>query len=69
MTAGRAPIICNSQLILSLSFQLPRFWPYIRFCSCMLNACRLLQDKVEKDADFKTFEKVGPSIFIDILIG
>ncbi|XP_066912106.1 intersectin-1-like isoform X2 [Clytia hemisphaerica] len=37
--------------------QLPRFWPYIRFCSCMLNACRLLQDKVEKDADFKTFEK------------
>lgn len=37
--------------------QIPRFWPYVRFCSCMLNACRLLQDKVEKDPEFKAFEK------------
>ena len=25
----------------------------------MLKACRLLQDKVEKDPEFKQFEKVG----------
>ncbi|XP_065648095.1 intersectin-2 isoform X6 [Hydra vulgaris] len=37
--------------------QLPHFSPYIRFCSCMSKACRLLQDKVEKDAEFKQFEK------------
>ena len=42
--------------------QLPRFSPYIRFCSCMLKACRLLQDKVEKEPEFKAFEKVKNNV-------
>eukprot|EP00794_Sanderia_malayensis_P000125 gene125-736_t len=37
--------------------QIPRFTPYIRFCSCQLKACKLLQHKVENDPEFKQFEK------------
>eukprot|EP00795_Rhopilema_esculentum_P017568 gene17568-9199_t len=37
--------------------QIPRMTPYIRFCSCQIKACKLLQRKVENDAEFKQFEK------------
>jgi len=37
--------------------QISRLTPYIRFCSCQIKACKLLQWKVENDADFKQFEK------------
>ena len=44
--------------------QLPRFGPYVRFCGCMSKACRLLQDKVEKEPEFKAFEKVSVGVEI-----
>ncbi|XP_046849050.1 intersectin-1-like [Xenia sp. Carnegie-2017] len=37
--------------------QLPRLTPYIRFCSCQLKACRLLQNKIENVPEFKNLEK------------
>ncbi|XP_028409524.1 intersectin-1-like isoform X2 [Dendronephthya gigantea] len=37
--------------------QLPRLTPYIRFCSCQLKACKLLQNKIETVPEFKAFEK------------
>ena len=33
--------------------------PYVRFCSCQLNAAALLQRKSEEDARFKETSKVG----------
>lgn len=39
-------------------FQLPRLTPYVRFCSCQLKACQLLQNKIETNSDFKQLEKV-----------
>ena len=42
----------------SLSFQLPRLTAYVRFCSCQLKACQLLQTKAETNPEFKQFEKV-----------
>ena len=38
--------------------QLPRLTPYVRFCSCQLKACQLLQNKVETNPEFKQLEKV-----------
>lgn len=36
---------------------LPRLTPYVRFCSCQLKACQLLQTKIETNPEFKQLEK------------
>ncbi|XP_067051383.1 intersectin-1-like [Acropora muricata] len=36
---------------------LPRLTAYVRFCSCQLKACQLLQAKAETNPEFKQFEK------------
>lgn len=36
---------------------LPRLTPYVRFCSCQLKACQLLQHKTETNPEFKQLEK------------
>lgn len=41
-----------------LFLQLPRLTPYVRFCSCQLKACQLLQHKTETNPEFKQLEKV-----------
>lgn len=38
---------------------IPQLQPYIRFCSCQLNASSLLQEKISNDAEFKKFVKVS----------
>jgi len=38
--------------------QIPHLHPYIRFCSCQLNASSLLQEKYDSNPDFKAFVKV-----------
>ncbi|XP_077973395.1 intersectin-1-like isoform X1 [Styela clava] len=37
--------------------QLPHLQPYVRFCSCQLNASSLLQEKIDNDPEFKKFVK------------
>lgn len=41
-----------------LFLQLPHLTPYVRFCSCQLKACQLLQHKTETNPEFKQLEKV-----------
>ena len=41
-----------------LASVLAHMQPYIRFCSCQLNAAALLQDKTNNHQDFKDFLKV-----------
>ncbi|CAH3182444.1 unnamed protein product [Porites lobata] len=36
---------------------LPHLTPYVRFCSCQLKACQLLQHKTETNPEFKQLEK------------
>ncbi|XP_073258737.1 intersectin-1-like [Porites lutea] len=36
---------------------LPHLTPYVRFCSCQLKACQLLQNKTETNPEFKQLEK------------
>jgi len=38
--------------------QLPHMTPYIRFCSCQLNASNLIQYKTENDPKFREMSKV-----------
>nr|XP_046228563.1 intersectin-2-like isoform X2 [Scatophagus argus] len=40
-----------------LASELAHMQPYIRFCSCQLNAAALLQNKTHNEADFKEFLK------------
>ncbi|KAM9355456.1 intersectin-2-like isoform 2-T4 [Pholidichthys leucotaenia] len=40
-----------------LASELAHMQPYIRFCSCQLNAAALLQSKTQNQADFKDFLK------------
>lgn len=42
-----------------LASELAHMQPYIRFCSCQLNAAALLQSKTRDHPDFKDFLKVG----------
>ena len=42
-----------------LASELSHMQPYIRFCSCQLNAATLLQSKTHNQPDFKNFLKVG----------
>ena len=49
---------CFSQFFWCFVFQLPRLTPYVRFCSCQLKACQLLQHKAETNPEFKQQEKV-----------
>lgn len=44
-----------------LASELAHMQPYIRFCSCQLNAAALLQSKTHNHPDFKDFLKVGPA--------
>lgn len=44
-----------------LASELAHMQPYIRFCSCQLNAAALLQSKTHDHPDFKDFLKVGPA--------
>ena len=41
-----------------LASELAHLQPYIRFCSCQLNAAALLQAKTNNHQDFKDFLKV-----------
>lgn len=41
-----------------LDSELAHMQPYIRFCSCQLNAAALLQSKTHNQPDFKDFLKV-----------
>lgn len=41
-----------------LASELAHMQPYIRFCSCQLNAAALLQSKTHSQPDFKDFLKV-----------
>lgn len=41
-----------------LASELAHMQPYIRFCSCQLNAAALLQSKTHNQPDFKDFLKV-----------
>lgn len=41
-----------------LASELSHMQPYIRFCSCQLNAAALLQSKTHSQPDFKDFLKV-----------
>lgn len=41
-----------------LASELSHMQPYIRFCSCQLNAAALLQSKTHNQPDFKDFLKV-----------
>lgn len=41
-----------------LASELAHMQPYIRFCSCQLNAAALLQSKTHDHPDFKDFLKV-----------
>lgn len=41
-----------------LASELSHMQPYIRFCSCQLNAAALLQNKTHSQPDFKDFLKV-----------
>lgn len=41
-----------------LASELAHMQPYIRFCSCQLNAAALLQSKTHDQPDFKNFLKV-----------
>lgn len=41
-----------------LASELAHMQPYIRFCSCQLNAAALLQSKTNDHPDFKDFLKV-----------
>ena len=41
-----------------LASELAHMQPYIRFCSCQLNAAALLQSKTYNQPDFKDFLKV-----------
>lgn len=41
-----------------LASELAHMQPYIRFCSCQLNAAALLQNKTYNQPDFKDFLKV-----------
>lgn len=45
-----------------LSSELSHMQPYIRFCSCQLNAAALLQQKTDASHDFKLFLKVKYSL-------
>ena len=42
-----------------LAAELAHMQPYIRFCSCQLNAAALLQSRTDNEPDFKHFLKVG----------
>lgn len=44
-----------------LASELAHMQPYIRFCSCQLNAAALLQSKMLNQPEFKDFLKVGES--------
>lgn len=44
-----------------LASELAHLQPYIRFCSCQLNAAALLQSKTHNQPDFKDFLKVARS--------
>lgn len=37
--------------------QIPQLTPHVRWCSCQLNACTLLQQKSSYDPQFKEFEQ------------
>lgn len=41
-----------------LASELAHMQPYIRFCSCQLNAAALLQSRTHNQPDFKNFLKV-----------
>lgn len=41
-----------------LASELTHMQPYIRFCSCQLNAAALLQSRTHNQPDFKDFLKV-----------
>lgn len=41
-----------------MATELSHMQPYIRFCSCQLNAAALLQQKTDQEPEFKDFLKV-----------
>lgn len=40
-------------------FQIPHMTPYIRFCSCQLNAAALIQRYTENSSEFREIQKVA----------